>query len=95
MTWDGRTIVGVLKGFDQNINLILSESKIGLILNIKFFLSILNSTFSFTESHERVYSTGAGIEKVPLGLYGTGMKKLVILNFAVFCIFHTCVGDSR
>lgn len=45
VTWDGRTIVGVLKGFDQNINLIL------------------------TESHERVYSMQAGIEKVPLGLY--------------------------
>merc|ERR1712110_69116 len=45
VTWDGRLIVGTLKGFDQNINLILNES------------------------HERVFSTTTGVEKVPLGLY--------------------------
>jgi len=45
VTWDGRTIVGNLKGFDQNINLILNDS------------------------HERVFSVAAGIERVPLGLY--------------------------
>ena len=38
-------IVGNLKGFDQNINLILNDS------------------------HERVFSTTSGVEKVPLGLY--------------------------
>merc|ERR1712018_1110248 len=45
VTWDGRLIVGNLKGFDQNINLILNDS------------------------HERVFSTTSGVEKVPLGLY--------------------------
>ena len=36
---------GVLKGFDQTVNMILAQS------------------------HERVYSSGAGVEKVQLGLY--------------------------
>uniref|UniRef100_A0A914XDU1 U6 snRNA-associated Sm-like protein LSm8 n=1 Tax=Plectus sambesii TaxID=2011161 RepID=A0A914XDU1_9BILA len=45
ITGDGRNIVGMMKGFDQTVNLILEDS------------------------HERVYSTQAGIEQVPLGLY--------------------------
>ena len=36
---------GILKGFDQTVNMILAQS------------------------HERVYSSGAGVEKVQLGLY--------------------------
>jgi len=36
---------GVLKGFDQTVNMILAQS------------------------HERVYASGAGVEKVQLGLY--------------------------
>lgn len=38
-------IVGILKGFDQAVNLILDES------------------------HERVFSTEAGVQQVVLGLY--------------------------
>ncbi|XP_065909353.1 U6 snRNA-associated Sm-like protein LSm8 [Dysidea avara] len=45
VTSDGRVIVGILKGCDQTVNLILENS------------------------HERVYSSSAGVEKVPLGLY--------------------------
>ncbi|XP_065178342.1 U6 snRNA-associated Sm-like protein LSm8 [Sycon ciliatum] len=45
ITADGRVIFGVLKGFDQTINLILDDS------------------------HERVFSAGAGVEQVTLGLY--------------------------
>ncbi|ELU00673.1 hypothetical protein CAPTEDRAFT_206003 [Capitella teleta] len=45
ITADGRVINGVMKGFDQAINLILDES------------------------HERVYSSGGGVEEVILGLY--------------------------
>ncbi|CAI8036532.1 U6 snRNA-associated Sm-like protein LSm8 [Geodia barretti] len=45
VTADGRVIVGILKGYDQTVNMILAQS------------------------HERVYSSGAGVEKVQLGLY--------------------------
>jgi len=45
ITCDGRNIVGILRGFDQVVNLILDES------------------------HERVYSTSQGVERVVLGLY--------------------------
>ncbi|XP_057296326.1 U6 snRNA-associated Sm-like protein LSm8 [Hydractinia symbiolongicarpus] len=45
ITQDGRMIVGILKGFDQAVNLILDES------------------------HERVFSTEAGVQQVVLGLY--------------------------
>lgn len=45
ITADGRVIVGMLKGFDQTVNLILSGS------------------------HERVFSSSAGVEQVQLGLY--------------------------
>ena len=40
-----RNFVGTLKGFDQQINLILEDT------------------------HERVYSTNAGVEQVVLGLH--------------------------
>ncbi|KAK1927408.1 u6 snRNA-associated sm-like protein lsm8 [Papiliotrema laurentii] len=43
--YDGRVIVGKLKGFDVRTNLILADSV------------------------EREYSTDAGVEMVPLGLY--------------------------
>lgn len=42
---DGRSIVGLLKGFDQLVNIVLEDS------------------------HERVYSEAAGVDKIPLGLY--------------------------
>jgi len=45
VTGDGRIIVGLMKGFDQTINLVLYDA------------------------HERVYSSAAGVELVPLGLY--------------------------
>lgn len=45
VTNDGRILNGVLRGFDQVINLVLEDSV------------------------ERVFSTTAGVEKVPLGLY--------------------------
>ncbi|XP_031571779.1 U6 snRNA-associated Sm-like protein LSm8 [Actinia tenebrosa] len=45
ITQDGRMIVGILKGFDQTVNIILDES------------------------HERVFSSGSGVEQVLLGLY--------------------------
>lgn len=45
ITSDGRNFVGILKGFDQTINVILDES------------------------HERVFSTAAGIDQVVLGLH--------------------------
>jgi len=45
VTQDGRVIVGVLKGFDQRVNLILDKSV------------------------ERVFSSEAGVQFEPLGLY--------------------------
>mmetsp|Transcript_26811 Transcript_26811/g.43782 ORF Transcript_26811/g.43782 Transcript_26811/m.43782 type:complete len:86 (-) Transcript_26811:898-1155(-) len=45
ITSDGRVIVGILRGFDQLVNIVLDES------------------------HERVYSTTAGVEQAVLGLY--------------------------
>eukprot|EP00742_Colponemidia_sp_Colp-10_P012222 GILJ01013685.1.p1 GENE.GILJ01013685.1~~GILJ01013685.1.p1 ORF type:complete len:113 (+),score=4.05 GILJ01013685.1:49-339(+) len=45
LTNDGRNIVGLLKGYDQTINVVLHNC------------------------HERVYSLGEGVQRVPLGLY--------------------------
>mmetsp|Transcript_25529 Transcript_25529/g.37693 ORF Transcript_25529/g.37693 Transcript_25529/m.37693 type:complete len:95 (+) Transcript_25529:89-373(+) len=45
ITNDGRNIVGILRGFDQTVNIVLEES------------------------HERVFSSSAGVEQVVLGLY--------------------------
>lgn len=45
VTCDGRTLVGVLRGFDQTTNLVLAQS------------------------HERIFSRTAGVQRAPLGLY--------------------------
>ena len=55
-------VQGVLKGFDQTVNMILAQS------------------------HERVYSSGAGVEKVQLGLYIIRGD-----NMSVVCVWCVCV----
>lgn len=56
VTNDGRNIVGLLRGYDQNTNLILDDS------------------------HERVYSSKAGVEQLSLGLYMIRGDNIAVLG---------------
>lgn len=62
-----RNFVGTLKGFDQRYDNFLNSKKACFLNIVIIFFSSINLILE--DTHERVYSTNAGVEQVVLGLH--------------------------
>lgn len=91
--WIQKEIVGLLVGI-CTVNLDLSLSLSFQIVSFGFFIVLSQGTLKgfdqtinliLDESHERVYSTGQGVEQVILGLYIVRGDNVYVLIMMKIC----------